>query len=1133
MVFAADGLLSTRTDRNGNTTQYQYNPDNTLAQITDPVGLATVFVYANGKLRQVTDPGARVSTFAYDSAGNLTRVTFPDGTFRQFAYDDRHLMVWNEDERGNRSMATYDAFGRVIQGELPDGTIRLAANQNAVGLIDLSSGQGTESDPVPVSRLIDVQSNYVDGRGNISQQRNDAHGRSILTVDELGRVTTHVRDADSNPVETTRPNGSVVTRMFDPFGNVLSQTEEFNGAAVSYSYDQYSLVTSVTNPNSHTTTINRHAVTGNAESIVNHLGHTTTMLYESRGLVEEMTSPNGMVTTYTYNPQGLLATKTETPPVGSVGNVRVWTYTYYPTGLLHTVLTPDGVTLTYAYDARSYLTQVTDNLNQSISYSYDAYKNVVKTETTSGDDTLATLVDRVYDVRNRLVSVRSPHVGVEESITQRVLDENSNLVGLVDPNGASSSNAYDPFNRLVKNTHRLGGETVYAYDLLDRLVQVTAPNGVVTEYENDLIGRRVKEMSADRGSVSYAYDLANNVTEVTDGRGITAVLTYDELERVVTKTYPNTIVGKTENVTYTYDSCAFGLGYLCGRSDESGSYTYSYDGFGNVLSMGFTERDGTLYTTGYGYDDGDNVVQLTYPSGRVVDIVRDGVRRVSGIDTTLNGGPQSVLSAMSYRGDNQLLQCTYGNGLIDTRTYDLQGRLTHQVLKDALDVVIDERTYAHDKNSNILSIDTNVEDKAYGYDALDRLTSDTLDADPSIDFSYDLNDNRLTRVSGDGPTGYQYVASSNRVDIEETLITGTQSVPLSTRELVYNNAGRLYQLIEAGVLQAAYYYNDAGQRTRKITYQSDGVTIDRVTIYHYDTQGYLIAETDETGVVEKDYIWRDGMHPVAQIDTVGGTESIVYFTTDHLLTSRLATDDTQAIVWRWDGEAFGNTAAQEFSSVSVNLRFPGQYYDEETNLHYNWHRYYDPELGRYITSDPIGLGGGFNTYLYVVANPIYFHDIRGLQESTDHLWRSPTSGCSFVKACVDAYRDRNSPPGYIDPTIPGKIKDAIIKNVLIEGVKEGMYQFICGSMNECQCRGSGEGGCPYTKPWLPGEEPGQWQDPDQEGSNGDNEIGGEGDGDDNNGGSCPVPDPIPPWSSPEKVCYWDYTQSPPKRVCSW
>ncbi|TDJ64296.1 MAG: hypothetical protein E2O36_01975 [Proteobacteria bacterium] len=77
----------------------------------------------------------------------------------------------------------------------------------------------------------------------------------------------------------------------------------------------------------------------------------------------------------------------------------------------------------------------------------------------------------------------------------------------------------------------------------------------MTEYENDLIGRRTKEISADRGEVGYLYDLANNVTEIADGRGITAVMTYDELERVSTKAYPNTIAGKVEDVTYTYDVC--------------------------------------------------------------------------------------------------------------------------------------------------------------------------------------------------------------------------------------------------------------------------------------------------------------------------------------------------------------------------------------------------------------------------------------------------------------------------------------------------------------------------------------------------------------------------------------------------
>ena len=106
---------------------------------------------------------------------------------------------------------------------------------------------------------------------------------------------------------------------------------------------------------------------------------------------------------------------------------------------------------------------------------------------------------------------------------------------------------------------------------------MTAPNGVVTEVENDLISRRTKEISADQGEVGYLYDLANNVTEIADGRGITAVMTYDELERVSTKTYPNTIAGKVEDVTYTYDVCAFGLGFLCARTDESAGTVQAND----------------------------------------------------------------------------------------------------------------------------------------------------------------------------------------------------------------------------------------------------------------------------------------------------------------------------------------------------------------------------------------------------------------------------------------------------------------------------------------------------------------------------------------------------------------------------
>ncbi len=109
-----------------------------------------------------------------------------------------------------------------------------------------------------------------------------------------------------------------------------------------------------------------------------------------------------------------------------------------------------------------------------------------------------------------------------------------------------------------------------------------------------------------------------------------------------------------------------------------------------------------------------------------------------------------------------------------------------------------------------------------------------------------------------------------------------------------------------------------------------------------------------------------------------GTDTLTYLHADHLQTARLATDQSQAIVWRWEGSAFGDTPAEELSTVTVNLRFPGQYYDQETGLHYNWNRYYDPATGRYITSDPIGFAGGINPYGYVTSNPLRFIDPLGL-----------------------------------------------------------------------------------------------------------------------------------------------------------
>jgi RHS repeat-associated protein len=147
------------------------------------------------------------------------------------------------------------------------------------------------------------------------------------------------------------------------------------------------------------------------------------------------------------------------------------------------------------------------------------------------------------------------------------------------------------------------------------------------------------------------------------------------------------------------------------------------------------------------------------------------------------------------------------------------------------------------------------------------------------------------------------------------------------------------------------------------------------THYVHGLGGLLSGEYDNTGVLIREYVWLNG-EPLAQILKSGGTESVTYLHTDHLATPRTGTNAAGSTVWTWDSGAFGKEAPT--GTATVNLRFPGQYFDAETTLNYNWHRYYDSSTGRYITSDPIGLTGGLNTYGYAVQSPLNAIDRNGL-----------------------------------------------------------------------------------------------------------------------------------------------------------
>ncbi len=401
----------------------------------------------------------------------------------------------------------------------------------------------------------------------------------------------------------------------------------------------------------------------------------------------------------------------------------------------------------------------------------------------------------------------------------------------------------------------------------------------------------------------------------------------------------------------------------------------------------------------------DQLSRMELPSGRVVEYSRDGVRRLLGLQAQLNGERQPIVSELRYRGDNRMRSYRYGNGQQDRRSYDRQGRLLVQRLAGAEDLQTDARSYRYDANGNIVELNGSYERNRYAYDALDRLHSDRIEEEAAQGYTYDLNGNRLGAPVEEDDTRYDYLAGSNRLQASEEL-RGSEAAsfaPRADRRLEYNDAGRLWRLYEGEgadkPLRAEYIYNGIGQRTRKIVHEAEGRR--RTTIYHYDLQGMLITETRADGSVLRDYLWANAQ-PVAQIDKQAEQERITYLYPDHLMTTRLGMDEIGTVVWRWEGEAFGQSGAEQDPDgdgreVIMRLRFPGQYHDTESDLYYNWNRYYDPSIGRYITSDVIGLEGGMNTYVYANNNSLRFMDPMG---------KAPAEGYVDEDPDIVEYRDK-------------------------------------------------------------------------------------------------------------------------------
>ncbi|WP_289844805.1 RHS repeat-associated core domain-containing protein, partial [Acinetobacter oleivorans] len=421
---------------------------------------------------------------------------------------------------------------------------------------------------------------------------------------------------------------------------------------------------------------------------------------------------------------------------------------------------------------------------------------------------------------------------------------------------------------------------------------------------------------------------------------------------------------------------------------------YTYDAYDRVTQKGTTNQlfnryantPGNTLNVNYGYSTGGKLTSMTLPSGRSLTYSYSTTGMLTGIN--LNGS--ALVRSLSYDGANRVTGWQWGasGNAGYTQSYNNDGSIAALTNKDNVSAVNYSLTFGYDKDGRITLVTrNNGTADAYAYDAADRLTYENrktgTTANYIIGYTYDTNGNR-TKYSATGQHMQSAFIinstySANKLvgltkDGVTQSLTNTANSELSygTYLPTYDNAGRR----KVDRASTDYYYMNYNHKNER-SFRDKVVNgaVSTMTQYIYDEESHLIGEYDKTGALVE-YVWM-GDKPVAAIYGSGAATKIYYIVTDHLNTPRRLVDGvSHAVVWSWDSTAFG--VGNPTGSITFNLRFPGQYYDVGTNQFYNHNRFYNPELGRYMEPDPIGLEAGLNPYAYAGSNPVMNTDSTGL-----------------------------------------------------------------------------------------------------------------------------------------------------------
>lgn len=1034
LAYDGAGQLATVTTPDARLIAYAYDGSGRLVSVLYPDGKGRNFVYENASFPQALtgifdEAGVRWGTFAYDSMGRAISTQLAGGV-------DGYQVSYPS----SSSAAVVDPLGTSRNYSYGTTLGKLAVTGGS-----LPSGEGKSDAASRVQDANGLITSETDFKGVVTTTTWDVARRLPTTVvrasgtPEAQTVTTQWHPTFSLPALVTE-TGRTTAYAYDALGNTLTKTvtdTTSNTAQLwQWTYNAQQLVATATRPNGAVTSYT-YDPRGNVLTATNAMGHVTSYTYDSANRVASSTAPNGLVTTYTYDPRDRLLTQT------TGGQTTTLTYKSY--GTVETVSLPTGLILTYSYDAAHRLAGWNNNRGESGIYTLDGMGNRTAEQIKDGAGNVAWNAARTINAINRLSaqtegSNQSSTFGYDANgeltrsinglnqSTQFGLDNLRRVKAVTDAANASATAKYNALDAVTEAKDFKGVATAYTRDAQgNSATEASADTGTAnTQY--DALGLPSQITDALGQATSINRDLLGRPTSLVFADGKTTTLRYDLT--VNSKGYLSEIVDRSGTTEYARDT--FGRVTLKKQTLANGSVqqvSYSYNPNGSLASIG--------------YPNGGGVLTHIYDStGRLAGLSLNGNPLVNGIAWNPLGQPTAWTWAFSspaiaasrvYDTAGRLTATDFSSYV-----YDAAGRITSltQNLYQPGDADLTHSTIAnanvtwsvgYNAVGRIVSFNATGNAAGFGYDANgNRSSSSRAVAGVSTSRTYTVGStsNQLTgfsqTINGASSTSVIYGYNANGDMVSDGL-----------RSYTYDAEGRL----AASTIGATdtspttrYAHNALGQRvfkTEPLYPPSQGDEADPGFMasliafftklwspsttqaeqlgyaYVYDEQGTLLAEEGSGGqnsAGQAQYIYlptANGPMPIAII--VNGSTFAVH--SDHLNTPRKLTNASGQAVWQWSYSAFGedkptlaknrfanlettpNPGTTGISEVKFNLRYPGQYADEESGLFYNYFRSYDARTGRYSQPDPIGLDGGFNRQVYVDGNPLSFVDPEGLQSA--------------------------------------------------------------------------------------------------------------------------------------------------------